>query len=57
MLSATGNRVIVQGAGHVIFEDGYKCARYVDKYGVYYFTAELYDERLMIKAHGQYKMN
>lgn len=50
-------QIIVQGAGHVIFTCGFKCARYVDSEGKYYFTAELYDEEFMVRCYGEYKMN
>lgn len=48
---------VVQGAGHVIFTDGTKCARYEDSVGNYYFTAECYTEEYMISIHGKYIMN
>jgi hypothetical protein len=48
---------IVQGAGHVIFADGTKCARYEDAEGDYYFRHDLYTEEYMIYAHGTYVMN
>lgn len=48
---------IVQGAGHVIFADGTKCARYEDSEGIYYFRPDLYTEEFMVSVHGEYKMN
>ena len=48
---------IVQGAGHVIFADGTKCARYEDSEGNYYFRADLYLEDYMVSVHGEYVMN
>lgn len=51
------SKPIVQGAGHVIFADGYKCARYEDSDGNYYFTAELVPEDVAIMFHGIYEMN
>ncbi len=49
--------IIVQGAGHVIFDDGVKCARYIDSEGNYYFRPDLYTEAFMVSVHGNYKIN
>ena len=41
---------IVQGAGHVIFADGTKCARYEDAEGNFYFRPDLYTEEYMVSS-------
>ena len=51
------NNVIVQGNGHVVFEDGFKCAAYIDYLGNIYCTSECYSLEDMITEHGACKDN
>ena len=57
MIQKSKYEPIVQGAGHVIFADGTKCARYEDAECDYYFTADLYTEEYYTRTHGTYVMN
>ena len=49
--------IIVQGNGHIIFDDGFKCALYIDEEGNQYCTAELYPLDEMIELHGNWVFN
>ena len=51
------NNPIVQGNGHIIFEDGFKCALYIDDEKNQYCTAYLFPLENMINLHGNYKEN
>lgn len=48
------SQLIVQGNGHVEFDDGFRCALYIDNDNNLYATAELMPIDLMISLHGNY---
>lgn len=48
---------IVQGHGHAIFEDGTKCALYIDNDGNIYATAHLIPIDKAVAMWGSYKSN